>query len=62
MSHIFSYAVYVPDELNATIVLLPDVVTVGLPVVVPEYSPVFIERITTPEPPAAPGLFGGADG
>jgi hypothetical protein len=29
--------VYVPEELNCNIVLEPDVVTVGEPVVVPEY-------------------------
>lgn len=34
---IFPYAVYVPDAVNLRIVLFPDVVTVGLPVVVPEY-------------------------
>ena len=33
---IYPYAVYVPDELNLIIVLLPEVVTVGLPVVIPE--------------------------
>ena len=38
-------------------VLLPDVVTVGLPVVVPVYLAVGIDRITTPEPPAAPAAF-----
>jgi hypothetical protein len=36
------------------IVLLPLVVTVGLPVVVPVYEAVGIERITTPEPPDPP--------
>ena len=38
-------------------VLLPDVVTVGLPVVVPEYLAVGIDRITMPEPPLAPVKF-----
>jgi len=33
---IYPYAVYVPDELNCKIVFKPDVVIVGLPVVVPE--------------------------
>ena len=33
--------------------LAPDVVTVGLPVVVPEYLVVGTDNITTPEPPAA---------
>ena len=33
---IYPYAVYVPDELNLIIVLDPDVVMVGDPVVVPE--------------------------
>jgi hypothetical protein len=32
----YPYAVYVPDALNCNIVLEPDVVTVGEPVVVPE--------------------------
>jgi hypothetical protein len=36
MRHIFSYAVYEPEAVNCNIVLEPDVVTVGLPVVVPE--------------------------
>ena len=35
-------------------VLLPLVVTVGLPVVVFEYEAVGIESITTPDPPDAP--------
>jgi hypothetical protein len=30
------YAVYVPDDVNFNMVLVPDVVTVGDPVVVPE--------------------------
>jgi hypothetical protein len=34
--------------------LLPDVVTVGEPVVVPVYDAVGTEIITTPEPPAPP--------
>jgi hypothetical protein len=33
---IYPYAVYVPDAVNLIIVLEPDVVMVGLPVVVPE--------------------------
>ena len=37
-------------------VLLPDVVTVGLPVVNPEYFVVGIDRITTPDPPCPPLL------
>jgi hypothetical protein len=41
----------VPEELNLIIVLEPDVVTVGDPVVIPEYAAVGTERITTPEPP-----------
>ena len=32
---IYPYAVYVPEAVNLIIVLEPDVVTVGLPVVVP---------------------------
>jgi hypothetical protein len=35
-------------------VLLPDVVTVGLPVVVPVYLAVGTEMMTTPEPPLPP--------
>jgi hypothetical protein len=31
----YPYAVYVPDAVNLIIVLLPEVVTVGDPVVVP---------------------------
>jgi len=31
----FPYAVYVPEAVNLIIVLAPEVVTVGLPVVVP---------------------------
>jgi hypothetical protein len=31
-----THAVYVPLEVNVIIVFVPDVVTVGLPVVVPE--------------------------
>jgi hypothetical protein len=37
-------------------VLAPDVVTVGLPVVVPEYLVVGTDNITTPEPPFPPIL------
>jgi hypothetical protein len=33
---IYPYAVYVPEAVNLIIVLEPDVVTVGEPVVVPE--------------------------
>jgi hypothetical protein len=33
---IYPYAVYVPEAVNVIILLEPDVVTVGLPVVVPE--------------------------
>jgi hypothetical protein len=36
------------------IVLLPDVVIVGLPVVVPGYELVGTDNITTPDPPAPP--------
>jgi hypothetical protein len=36
------------------IVFDPLVVTVGDPVVVPEYDEVGTDRITTPEPPDAP--------
>jgi hypothetical protein len=36
------------------IVLEPLVVTVGEPVVVPEYDAVGTDKITTPEPPAKP--------
>jgi hypothetical protein len=41
-------------------VLAPEVVTVGDPVVVPEYFEVGTDRITTPEPPAPgrPDLIG----
>jgi hypothetical protein len=39
-------------------VLLPDVVTVGEPVVIPEYLDVGIRIITTPEPPADAEVFG----
>ena len=35
----------------------PDVVTVGEPVVVPEYNDVGTDNITTPEPPVPPGKF-----
>jgi hypothetical protein len=52
------YAVYEPDAVYVRIVFAPLVVTVGEPVVVPEYLAVGIERITTPEPPAAPLGFG----
>ena len=38
-------------EVHLIIVLEPEVVIVGLPVVVPEYDVVGTERITTPEPP-----------
>lgn len=33
---VYPYAVYVPEAVNVIIVLEPDVVTVGLPVVVDE--------------------------
>jgi hypothetical protein len=46
--------VYVPEAVNLMIVLDPDVVIVGLPVVVPEYKIVGTDNIITPEPPAAP--------
>ena len=39
--------------MNFIIVSLPDVVTVGLPVVVPLYFAVSTLNITTPEPPSA---------
>jgi hypothetical protein len=39
--------------LNLIIVLEPDVVTVGLPVVVPVYDEVGTDKIITPDPPAA---------
>ena len=40
--------------MYVNIVSVPSVVTVGEPVVVPEYRFVSILSITTPEPPAAP--------
>ena len=43
---------YEPEAVNLIIVLEPDVVIVGEPVVVPEYDAVGTEIITTPEPPA----------
>jgi hypothetical protein len=48
--------VYVPlpAVVHLIIVLLPDVVTVGEPVVVFEYDAVGTDRIITPEPPAPP--------
>jgi hypothetical protein len=51
---IYPYAVYVPEAVNVIIVLEPEVVIVGLPVVVPVYFDVGIEIITTPEPPDPP--------
>jgi hypothetical protein len=48
------YAVYVPEDVNVRMVLVPDVVTVGEPVVVPVYSAVGKDNITTPEPPSDP--------
>jgi hypothetical protein len=36
------------------VVFDPDVPTTGLPVYVPEYLAVGIDKITTPDPPAAP--------
>ena len=46
---------YVPEPLvHLIIVLEPLVVTVGEPVVVPEYDAVGTDRITTPEPPVPP--------
>jgi hypothetical protein len=44
--------VYVPEDVKRKIVLLPDVVTVGEPVVTPVYSVVFMDRYTTPPTPA----------
>jgi hypothetical protein len=46
------YAVYVPELLKVRIVFAPLVVTVGEPVVVPEYFAVGMDKITMPEPPA----------
>jgi hypothetical protein len=46
---IISYAVYEPVPVNLTIVSLPLVVTVGEPVVVPEYLDVSILNMTTPD-------------
>ena len=40
--------------MNCIIVSSPSVVTVGEPVVVPEYSDVFNLNITIPEPPEPP--------
>jgi hypothetical protein len=37
-------------------VFAPDVVTVGLPVVIPEYLAVGIDKITIPEPPPPPAV------
>ena len=51
---------YVPEPLvHLIIVLLPDVVTVGEPVVVPVYDEVGTDNITTPEAPAPPDLVFG---
>jgi hypothetical protein len=44
--------VYVPEAVNFIIVFEPEVVTVGLPVVVPVYKELGTDKITTPEPPA----------
>jgi hypothetical protein len=47
--------VYVPDpDVQVIMVLEPEVVIVGEPVVVPEYLDVGTDKITTPEPPAPP--------
>jgi hypothetical protein len=43
----------VPEAVNLIIVFAPLVVTVGLPVIVPEYLVVGTDNITTPEPPDA---------
>jgi hypothetical protein len=48
---IIPYAVYVPEPVYFKIVLEPEVVIVGLPVVVPEYLAVGTDNIITPEPP-----------
>jgi hypothetical protein len=51
--------VYVPEELNLTIVLLPDVVTITLePEYVFEKLVVGIDKIIMPEPPLPPLLDG----
>jgi hypothetical protein len=42
------YAVYDPAPVNVRIVLDPEVVTAGDPVVVPVYLAVGIDKITTP--------------
>jgi hypothetical protein len=46
--------VYDPEELKTRIVSDPEVLTVGDPVVVPEYFAVAILSITTPLPPDWP--------
>jgi hypothetical protein len=51
------YAVYEPDDVNCKIVFNPLVVTVGEPVVFPEYPEVGIDRITTPLPPLPPAAL-----
>ena len=49
-----SYALYEPEPVNVKIVFDPDVVIVADPTTVPVKFTVGIERMTTPEPPAAP--------
>ena len=55
------YDKYVPLPVNLIIVSVPEVVTVGLPVVVAEYPIVGTFKITTPDPPAPPTPCSGPE-